>query len=38
MVRKKSTRSKVRTRKEAYKRKQQARSYASRSWRILLLT
>ncbi|CAF5040991.1 unnamed protein product, partial [Rotaria sp. Silwood1] len=38
MVRKKSSSSKLKTRKEAYKRKQQARSYASRSWRILLLT
>ncbi|CAF3168287.1 unnamed protein product, partial [Rotaria sp. Silwood2] len=38
MVRKKSSASKVKTRKETYKRKQHARSYASRSWRILLLT
>ncbi|CAF3414137.1 unnamed protein product, partial [Rotaria sp. Silwood2] len=38
MVCKKSTASKVKTRKVAYKRKQHAHSYASRSWRILLLT
>ncbi|CAF1323993.1 unnamed protein product, partial [Rotaria magnacalcarata] len=39
MVRKKTTSSKVKSRKEAYKRKQQVRSYAAiHSWRILLLT
>ncbi|CAF3607616.1 unnamed protein product [Rotaria socialis] len=39
MLRKKTTSSKVKTRKEAYKRKQQVRSYAAiHSWRILLLT
>ena len=38
MARKKSALSKAQTRREAYKRKQQARSYASRSWRVLLLT
>ncbi|CAF3530889.1 unnamed protein product [Rotaria sp. Silwood2] len=38
MVRKKSISSKVKTRKEAYKRRQQIHSRVSRSWRILILT
>ncbi|CAF3862813.1 unnamed protein product, partial [Rotaria sp. Silwood1] len=38
MVRKKSVSSKVKTRRKAYRRRQEDRSYAMRSWRILILT
>ncbi|CAF3761193.1 unnamed protein product, partial [Rotaria sordida] len=38
MVRKKSVSSKVKTRKEAYKRQQQIHLRVSRSWRVLVLT
>ncbi|CAF4540042.1 unnamed protein product, partial [Rotaria sp. Silwood2] len=38
MVRKKSASSKVRSRKEAYKRRQQVHPHISRSWRVLIVT
>ncbi|CAF5030208.1 unnamed protein product, partial [Rotaria sp. Silwood1] len=38
MVRKKSVSSKVKTRRKAYRRRQEDCSYAMRSWRILILT